>query len=241
MVKGTVKTVTYTSGSRRVNAARSTVAKARQVLRSRMVASPRAPLATRGFYGVYNRRGRDELKFIDLAANATPWTTAGVVGILNGVAQGTDFNQRIGRSTSMKSILFRFNIEKTATDSEGCTCRCILFYDAQTNGVAPLVTDVLASASYLSPMNLNNRDRFKILADCFMGTDAYDGGGPIVAGTFTEQNKTIFKKFNLECQFSGTGATVGSISTGGIFALFIASENNTLAYELYSRIRFTDK
>lgn len=241
MVKSSVKTVTYTSGSRRANAARTVVANARKILRGRMVASPRAPLRTGGFYGVYNRRGRDELKFIDLSAAATLWTTAGVIGILNGVAQGTDFNQRIGRSVSMKSILFRFNIEKTATDSEGNTCRCILFYDAQTNGAAPAVTDVLATASYLSPMNLNNRDRFKILADCYLQTDAYDGGAPIVAGTFTEHCKTIYKKFNMEVQFSGTAATVGSIATGGVFALFISSENNTLAYELYSRIRFTDK
>lgn len=240
MVKSSVKTVTYTSGSRRANAARSTVAKARQILRSRMVAAPRAPLRTGGFYGVYNRRGRDELKFVDAAVSFTAWTTAGAIAILNGVAQGTDYNQRIGRSTLLKSILFRISVGKSANNSTGSTCRFLIFYDAQTNGAAPAVTDVLAAASYLSPMNLNNRDRFKILCDTYIDTEAYTAD-PIATGTFKNETKTMFKKFNMECQFSGTGATVGSIATGGIFILLISDEANTVGYEFYSRIRYTDK
>lgn len=240
MVKSSVKTVTYTSGSRRANAARSTVAKARQILRNRMVATPRAPLRTGGFYGVYNRRGRDELKFVDANVGFIPWTSAGAIAFLNGVAQGTDYNQRIGRTTLMKSILFRISLGKSAVSSDGACCRALIFYDAQSNGAAPAVTDVLASASYLAPMNLNNRDRFKILMDCYFDLEAYTGS-PIATGSFKNETKTMFKKFNMECQFSGTGSTVGSVSTGGIFVLLISDENGTVGYDFWSRIRYTDK
>lgn len=243
MVKSSVKTVTYTSGSRRANAARSVVANARKILRGRMVASPRAPLRTGGFYGVYNGRRRDELKFVDTTISITPFTLVGAISLLNGVTQGTDFNNRIGRSVNMKSLLFRFTVEKaTGANSDGATARVILFYDAQTNGAAPVVTDVLATADHLAPMNLNNRDRFKILADCFIETDAFvNTTGVISAGTYTERTKTIYKKMNTEMQFSGTTNAVGSIATGGVFALFISSELNGTGYKVYSRIRFTDK
>jgi len=208
-----------------------------------MVATPRAPLRTGGFYGVYNGRRRDELKFVDTTIATTPFTLVGSIVLLNGVTQGTDFNQRIGRSVSMKSLLFRFTVEKaTGANSDGATARIILFYDAQTNGAAPAVTDVLATASHLSPMNLNNRDRFKILADSYLETEAFvNTAGVISAGSYCERTKTIYKKMTMECQFSGTTNAVGSIATGGIFALFISSELNGTGYSVYSRTRFTDK
>jgi len=242
MVKASVKTITYTSGSRKTAAARRSVAKASQLLRARMGTTTRAPLATRGFYGVYNRRGRDELKFVDTVTSAAG-TAAGAVTLLNGVAQGTDYNQRIGRKFTMKSIMCRFGISYgtgAAVNSVGNIVRVLIFYDCQTNLNTPAVTDVLQTASYLSPMNLNNRDRFKIISDKWWSTEAFViTASQIDTGDFEPKIEKFYKKINLETQNGGTGATVGSISTGGVFLLIITGGNGN-QIDIYTRVRYTD-
>jgi len=202
----------------------------------------RAPLATRGFYGVYNRRGRDELKFIDTVTSLAG-TTAGSVTLINGVAQGTDYNQRIGRKFIMKSIMLRTGIaygSGAAANSLGNIVRVCVFYDAQTNAAAPAVTDVLQTASYLSPMNLNNRDRFKIISDKWWNLEAFQIAGSLITnGDFCPQMEKFYKKINLEVQNGGTANTVGSITTGGVFLLIIAAGAGNLV-DIYSRVRYTD-
>jgi len=240
MVKASVKTVTYTSGSRKANTARGVVAKAREMLRGRVARSTRAPLRTGGYYGVYNRRGRDELKFVDEAILGVPVAT-GTVTLINGVAQGTDVNNRIGRKFLMKSLLWRFRVGlNTAASSPGNVIRLLIVYDAQTNGALPAVTDILTAADVLAPMNLNNRDRFKIICDKWWSTGAYTiSGTDIDTGEFCPPMDKFYKKLNLEVQNSGTANTIGSISTGAVYALLIA-ENTSATAELATRIRYTD-
>lgn len=242
MVRASVKTITYTAGSRKTAAARRSVAKARELLRNRMVTSTRAPLRTGGFYGVYNRRGRDELKFVDTTVSGLA-TIGGTVNLLNGVTQGTDYNNRIGRKFTMKSLMVRIGISYgnvAGVGSTGNIIRILVVYDAQTNTVTPAVTDVLQSANYLSPMNLNNRDRFKILSDKWWNTDAFVfAAGAITNGTFTPQMEKYYKKINLETQNGGTNNLVGSITTGGVFLIVISGGAGNLV-DVYTRVRYTD-
>jgi len=242
MVRSSVKTITYKSGSRNTTAANRVVAKAATLLRKRMAAAPRAPLRTGGFYGVYNRRGRDELKFIDNSATAQATSAAGIIALLNGITQGADFNNRIGRKVTMKSLLLKVSVGLLSTTSSlGGVHRFLVVYDAQTNGATPAITDVLATANYLSPMNLNNRDRFKVLMDFYHKTDAYTvTAGAISAGSFTDTIENRFRKFNLEEQFSGTTNAVGSIATGAVFLIVISDVGTAPIFDFYSRIRYTD-
>lgn len=244
MVRATVKTVTYGSSSRRkYSASRQAVARAANLLRARVATTTRAPLRTGGFYGGYYRRGREELKIIDTEDVATGFLSAGAVTLLNGVAQGTDYTNRIGRKILLKSLLFRMSIlpSSGASATTGDVVRVLIVYDCQTNAAAPAVTDIITAASYNNPMNLNNRDRFKIIADKFisMGASTY-AAGALTDGSPTAKQFKIYKKFNMEEIFGNTGATVGSISTGGIFVLTISLGNQLTNYDFSSRIRFTD-
>jgi len=188
---------------------------------------------------VFTRRGRDELKFVDGNFVGTA-TTAGAIQLLNGVTQGTDYNNRIGRKMLMKSIMCRFIVKLGTVDSPGQVIRLLIVYDAQTNAALPAVTDVLQTADVLSPMNLNNRDRFKILSDKWWSTGAFDQtAGALTAGEFCPAMEKFYKKINLEVNNSGTANTIGSIATGGVYAIVIG-EVATNDFELYSRIRFTD-
>ena len=228
MVRTSVKSITYSSGSRKVARSRQLVNKAAQLLRARMAGSTRAPLRTGGFYGLYNRRGREELKVIDAALTTTTVGTGSNIYLLNGVAQGTDYTNRIGRKVILKSLLIRATcIPNTASNTPaGDVIRMLVIYDCQTNSAAPVIGDILQNSSINDPMNLNNRDRFKVIADKYITLNACQyAAGTLTAGSPQTKQVKLFKKMNLEQIFSGTNNTVGSIGTGALFLVLISGFN----------------
>lgn len=187
------------------------------------------------------------------------FNTTGAIILLNGVAQGTDYNARIGRKIVNASLYLRGEIFVEAARSLSVssvvpaqTARLILLYDMQTNGVAPVLTDVLNATGGGSPenigaqLNLNNRDRFKILKDkCFsFGPFVTDiGGSPSQIGMPLNYCFKIYKKLKLETIFGGTDASVGSITSGAIFLLAIGSNPAgplDVNFNGSCRIRFMD-
>lgn len=207
-----------------------------------MGGAPRAPLATRGFFNRYG--GRGELKYVDVQPGGTAITTAGAVTLLNGVTQGADINNRIGRKITMKSILFRgFILPSTTSAPNGDTVRFLLVYDTQPNSPAAiaLVTDILNSANYYAPLNLSNRDRFRVLCDKYvhMAATTYTAGA-LSAGDPVQKSVKFFKKLNHTVTFSSTTNAIGNIATGGLYMLWISQAGFCL-HDCYSRVRFTDE
>lgn len=178
---------------------------------------------------------------VDLAATAT--TAAGTITHINGVAQGTDVTDRIGRKFMMKSLLLRISCRPNSATTvvTGDIVRTLVVYDSQTNSALPNVTDVINFATWDSPQNLANRDRFKILFDKLwpMNPVVYAGASPTVGAPMVKATK-VFRKFNLEVINSGTGATVASVATGGIFLITVGLINLGSTIDWYSRIRYTD-
>lgn len=246
MVKFTRK---GSGSSKRTYAAASALRKAATLIRARS-SGLSGPPRTGGFYGNYKQFSRGgphsgrELKFIDTEISAGTLTTAGTVTFLNGVAQGTDFNNRIGRKTLIKSILWNCGIYPipSTTQPAGEFVRMIIFYDTQTNSAAvPAVTDVLAVADPFSPMNLNNRDRFHIIWDKKINLNpATYAAGALTAGAPMTKYITKYKKCNKEVVYSGTGGTIGSIQTGSICILTISYNGTLYDHTSYFRFRFFD-
>lgn len=181
------------------------------------------------------RASRIERKFIDSTQAVAALGAAGII-LVNGVATGTDYNNRIGRETAMKSIYLRLTGSNTVDQT--AALRIMLVYDKQPNGVLPAITDVLTAADILSPNNLNNKDRFITLSDQDKQISTAGDRG------FTH---VVYKKVGLPCQFSGTGATIASISTGAVYIILIpiltssgaVTGNFAVGYNV--RTRFTDK
>lgn len=210
-----------------------------------MGGGPRAPLRTGGWYGSYSKRGRSELKYVDTDNIPGAVGSTGSVTLLNGVASGTGVNERVGRQNTNKSYFGRFGFYPSSTTSAplGTIVRIIVFFDSQTNSSAspPAVGDVLEATAWDSPMNLNNRERFKILLEfkITVGATTYTTGA-LTAGSPVPRVKEVYRKLNLTTTYSGVGASTSSIATGGIFLLAIANVNNTVTMDAYHRIRFTD-
>lgn len=190
-------------------------------------------------YGLSQGNHGPELKVIDTDLSAiTGFDTTGSVTLLNGIAQGTDYNTRIGRKFTMKTLYVRMSLQPGATAANIALARFIVVYDRQANGQAPAITDVLTAVNDSSLNNLTNRDRFVIITD-----KVYKVG----LSTSMESGRQIFKKYlkcNLEVTNGGTGATIASIQTGSLYLLTMGDKvAGTTAPKVLNgtyRIRFTD-
>lgn len=155
--------------------------------------------------------------------------------LLNGVAQGLTPNTRVGRKTTMVSLLLRWAASLAATSTGGSPVRIKVVYDKQSNGAAPVITDILTIDSFFAPNNLDNSDRFVTLIDKI--TDPISTGDSFSVAGVEKVNMA------LETMFTGTAGAIANILSGSIYifasmdsGILVASP--TLAY--ISRIRFTD-
>lgn len=212
---------------------------------ARRVFRRRGPYRTGGFYGA-SVRPRMERKVVDVATYEYGCNTTGSVTLLNGCATGTDMTERIGRMVKTVSVQVRGYITTDAASDAtvGQLARVMVVEDSQTNGVAPTITDILQTATSLSFMNLNNRERFKVHYDLIVNI------GPrvvtatqAVAGDKSTEVVNWYKKVNIPVTFEGTGATSASISSGGLYLVTIgnvAAGTNDCSAFLCCRTRFVD-
>lgn len=220
--------------------------------------APTRPLRTGGFRGAGFQQVSAELKVIEntnysisnvICAAASPT-------LLNGVDQGTDYNQRLGRKIVIQSIYLRMGITPAVAASyvtgnvahTGQKVRVMLVVDKQTNGAAFSATDLLGGGATTESMNnLSNRERFVVLYDKVMnfGPGYYSAGVWQPLGGYTGiPFFKIYKKIKIPTVYMGTGATVGSIATNGLYLIGLtdtstANATNLAFYGTY-RIRFRD-
>lgn len=222
---------------------------------SRTYPNSRVPLASRGW-----RPNSVEKKVNDNNVNNYNINTTGSVTLLANPALGTDFNQRIGRRITYKSIYIRGFVSTDASNTPtvatnatpSSLARMILLYDAQPNGAAPAILDVLVTASACAQFNLNNRDRFIILADKTFALGHYvvtTTATQALASTAQQVYKVkCYKKVPVRAQdavFNAVnGGTVADINTGALFMIWIgtvaAGATDSLA-QVSTRVRFNDK
>jgi len=210
-----------------------------------------------GYRPNYGSGSAPEKKALDVDSSGAPVTiqvnTTGAFTLLNGIAVGTGIDQRIGKKIKMDSVYIRGRVAmasaisspSNASASFAQQVRMIVFYDSQANGTTPTITQVLKAADPASQLNLDNRDRFKILKDkCFtFGNQSYytatgyGGVGPAIA------NIKFFKKLNMDVFYGTTSNTAADIQTGGLWLLFVGdftSGASDCEADITSRLRYTD-
>lgn len=190
------------------------------------------------------KTAKPEHKLIDTAAAGYVCDTTGTVTLMNGVAQGTDYTNRVGRKFVNLTVQLEGSIQPLDTTTGPTKCRVMIIYDKQPNGALPAITDVLSASSSNSFMNLNNRDRFIVIRDINVtiggisnvATQAY-------AQSPTVENVSVYKAIKMETINDGTGATVGDIQSGSIFLLTIGDQAPGLggAFVGALRVRFDDQ
>ena len=213
--------------------------------------TPRAATAgfqrTAGFYGRF-RQGGDELKFHDLDIDDANIATGGTIAqsSVNLIAQGVTEVQRVGRKCVMRSINWRFTIQKdsvangtTASD----TVRVILYHDKQTNGAAAVSTDILESADYQSFNNLANKSRFRTLMDRTYAMNASAGSGRGATDTVdyaeTRLDETFYKTVNIPLEFDAATGALTEIRSNNVGVLLLSADGRC-SFASKMRVRFSD-
>lgn len=237
---------TGTASRRAAAIAASNRARFRTLLARRPVGLP----ATRGFRPL-GLRSTGEKKVIDIASGAYQVNTTGVFTLLNGCTQGSDYTDRIGRKIVMRSLYIRGHVfaePGISTNSLPQQARMILFMDSQPNGAAPAVTDLLNTADAASQLNLNNRDRFKVIRDqtFVFGPQVWSNVPAIsVSGTPSISDVNVFiRMFHETIYNAGNAGTIGDINSGALYMFWIGSQpagsgTDSNAF-VSTRVRFVD-
>lgn len=240
---------TYVTKSPYSKRQKTQVVVAKQLPR-RAYAGSMVPMRTGGY-----RPNVVERKVNDVATATYNVSTTGSFTLLAGPVLGSDFNQRIGRKILLKSAYIRGRVQlEAANGGQGVTggaqlARMILVCDLQPNGAAPAVTDLLVEALPSSQLNLNNRDRFKILADKQYYVDPY-----INITTATQSQAALgktgyaikkYKKINIEMIFNATnGGTIADVNSGALYMFWIGSgtagSNTDINAIVSTRVRYVD-
>lgn len=216
--------------------------------------------ATRGFRAYYGSRKRGprsqasnvELKVSDIQVTTYPANLTGSFTLLHIPTLGSDYTNRIGRKTIVKSLYIRgyLAIQQALTPASSFSfgaqeARMIIFWDMQPNGAAPGATDLLNTAQPASQLNLNNRDRFRIIKDKTYTFDPWVTGTlPQIAMNHTISTMKCFKKLNGEVIFNGTnGGTIADINSGALYMFWIGSNAGAFGVSavLSTRVRFDDQ
>jgi len=227
------------------------------------------PMRSGNASGLYNLSlGGSEYKFLDTNIGtgeiggpiAVPLGPVALIQPLNLLKLGTGSTNRIGSKVQMRSVywslMFGYNAEDVDPTVDianvNCPCRMMIVYDKQTNGAAFAISDLLTTFSGVdnltprvidtnSPNNLNNRDRFVVLADKRF---IMQSNGP------SARHIKKYKKLNTPVTYKSGNSTgvIGEITTGGLFLVLyrdteLADKNDPIQKITCTgdiRIRFQD-
>lgn len=190
----------------------------------------RTPSQNRSLINPPYKRVAPEKKNVDVLGSVGLTNSAGwsEVDLLNGMAEGTDgAGQRIGRKIQMSSILLRY---VTSSTLGAQPFRVLIIYDKQSDGNLPGSANIVQDGlNFLSPMNLNQSDRFVVIADEMINPNTQ----------FTTTG-TIYRKLNLPVHYQSNTALITGMASGSVYVLCGANGTIGSGIGYYSRIRYTD-
>lgn len=185
---------------------------------------------------------REELKHKDTIHSAVemvadPGVTQMV--LLNGLVNGTTNVTRIGDRISITSVQTRGTINLPVGNLTACMWRVIIFRDLQTNGAAPVYTDILDTSvittTVHAPYNQDNSDRFRIISDKTGVLNSNRNQVTNLAGadTTTTSVGSLGVKYKLKWSLNfptiyglGNAGTVADISKNSIYILFLSDRSD---------------
>lgn len=203
---------------------------------------------------------RPEIKTVDVNQVVLTLSTAGNSTLLNGLIEGVDANQRVGRRINMKSVKIRMWWAQGVTPAAAVDtyCRYVLVYDRQPNGAAPTWADVFTQynvsgatdSTAMAAPNPTNFDRFVILRDgarTYSPSVATGAAQPAQDDTsYIRQPEEWFVNLKgLEAHYiAGAGAgTIADFRTGSLYFLTLGSNsvaNATTTVTITARVRYHD-
>ncbi len=197
-------------------------------------------LAQRTLMGLNQIRRMINVESKEFRSNLTTTATSqsGVITYVSGVAQGTDFNNRVGDSIKVQHITLTGYFTRAGTDG---VARIILFRDTENQGASPVGSDLLNNTgsvnvvtSQINWFNHNpnaEKNRFVILFD------------EMVAITSNDTNVTFqySAPSEIHARYRGTGGTSASAAEGALFTCIVTDQAANFPTCTYSlQLTYTD-
>jgi len=209
--------------------------------RGAMYRSGASAAATRALrYTNWNARS-EELKYLDINNANYLCGTTGAVTLINGVAAGSTAITREGRQCFWKTVQVSGTV--AAADATVVASRADVFivFDKQPGAAVPNMLDLFVESKSGSPMNLNYRERFVVLAH-----RNWVIGGPVADGVSITPNVhavNINVKLNLRTTFKGDANAIGDIATGAMYLVTLGSAADASCAILNAsvRMRFSER
>lgn len=178
-----------------------------------------------------------ETKNHDVQQSLVTVTTTPVIVQLTNIAQGDTTNTRDGAQCKVTQLEFRMQVLLNSTTATRSAFRCLIICDRQTNQAiytaADVLEDVSATDMVFSPINLDNKRRFQILADFVTFVS-------IASSTIIRQYKRYIK-LNKLIRFDGSTPDITDLTQNSLSLLMVSSEaTNGPQITTFSRIRFID-
>ncbi len=160
---------------------------------------------------------------------------SGAIQQLTNIRQGDTTFSRDGSQCKVTSVQGRGIIQHNplAIDT---VVRLLLVLDRQTNQAIYMTSDLLLDTalieSLISPYNLDNKSRFKVLWDRTF--------------TLSQNSKTVtafkfYKKLDLLLRFDGNTPSIADLTQNSLSLVRISNENdNPPQFDLITRVRFVD-
>lgn len=222
----------------------------RAALPVRTYGGSRVPLATRGY-----KFNDQELKVNDIAVANYAVNTTGSITLLCFPVTGADQNARIGRKIQIKSVYVRGAVFSdfatrapvAAEANPTQQGRMIIVWDTQPNGAVMTIAQLLNTATPLSMLNLDNRDRFKIIKEkvFHFGPSAIGAAG-VATYAVSPQSANIkcYAKMNHSMQFNAVnGGTIADVTSGALYMVWIGTTvagANDITATVSTRVRYSD-
>jgi len=184
------------------------------------------------------------------AERLTP-DTNGDVGAINLVATGTEINTRQGRKIKIMSIHHSGIVYPGVASTFRNLIRIAIVFDKQPTGALPTIIDLFGNTtgSLISPygfINPKNRERFEVLSIVRIALGSRVTVAPIYVEAPTVMGYDVFLDLSMRKDiftiFSGTTATIASISYGAIYVCTVGTQviANTHYNDSYSRVTYID-
>lgn len=188
--------------------------------------------------GLQGNAVRQQLEKIILAKSETKFVTNANIGFsmaplgqtvaLSTIAQGTNFNQRIGNHVTSKYVHFRICVQIGAAatgTSADCCYRFSVVLDKQPNGALATFGTIWDTAVADGALALRNAaqygDRFRVLKEVH-GTINYNGNSVSFHDEYINL-EMLDEKFR-RAEFLSSGATVGDWSSNQILFAFACGD-----------------
>jgi len=167
------------------------------------------------------------------------------IQLLNTIAAGSEWNQRVGRQIINKSLEIRIFIyhDDIPASSTVDVIRMTLVYDRQpVIGTTPVVTDVYATASITSMYNMNNCQRFLILREWIFPVGTVIGAltTPAIGTPSMGWLTDVVDLRDLPTVYNSNTSVINQISTGNLFIMYYSLTGNSIL-EFATNFYFEDK